>query len=333
VTHRLERTLDIEPLGGSQLGAMAALVEHEYARLREEVPALPADALSPTRVVPLLEYAVGRAPGVAATRDGELAGGIVGLEIPGLLGPGTAALVPDWACALAGSDRVRTLDRLYGSIAAEWVGRGLGVHCFKVSASDTELIDALTWLGFGRHLVDAVRDLEPRPAAMPPGVTIGPATAADLDALTPLALAYYAYYAKSPTFLVFGDDEAPEAEMSRWLTTPGEFVWTARTTDRVLSFLYLHRPGPDICLPLQDEGTISIGGAFTVPEARGSGVGAAVLEAAVEWARTAGYKRMSVDFETANAGARRFWLRTFLPVCVSLVRRIDGRLVPAEATR
>jgi hypothetical protein len=56
VTHRSERTLDIEPLGGSQLGAIAALVEHEYARLREEVPALPADALSPTRVVPLLEY-------------------------------------------------------------------------------------------------------------------------------------------------------------------------------------------------------------------------------------------------------------------------------------
>jgi GNAT superfamily N-acetyltransferase len=328
-----ERTLNIEPLGGPQLGAMAALVEREYGRLREEVPVLPADALSPARVVPLLEYAVGSAPGVAIVRDGELAGGIVGLEIPGLLGPGTAALVPDWACALAGSDRVRTLDRLYGSIAAEWVGRGLGVHCFAVSASDTELMDALTWLGFGRHLVDAVRDLEPRPAAAPAGVRIGPATAADLDSLTPLALDYFAYYAKSPTFLVFGDDEAPDAEMSRWLTTPGELVWTARTADRILSFLYLHRPGPDICLPLQDEGTISIGGAFTVPEARGSGVGAAVLEAAVEWAGTAGYKRMSVDFETANIGARRFWLRTFRPVCVSLARRIDVRLVPAEATR
>jgi GNAT superfamily N-acetyltransferase len=333
MSHTSGLTPDIEPLGGPRLDAMASLVERQYDRLREAVPVLPAGALSPTRVVPLLEYAVGSAPGVAVARDGELAGGIVGLEIPGLLGPGTAALVPDWACAVAGSDRVRTLDRLYGSIAAEWVGRGLGVHCFSVSASDTEIIDALTWLGFGRHLIDAVRDLEPRPTAVPPGVGIGPATAADLDRLTPLALAYFAYYAKSPTFLVFGDDEAPEAEMSRWLTTPGEFVWTARTADRILSFLYLHRPGPDICLPLQDEGTISIGGAFTIPEARGSGVGAAVLEAAVEWARTAGYKRMSVDFETANVLARRFWLRTFRPVCVSLSRRIDVRLVPAEANR
>jgi GNAT superfamily N-acetyltransferase len=333
MTHTSELTPDVEPLGGPRLGAMAALVEHQYARLREEVPVLPARALSPSRVVPLLEHAVGSTPGVAVVRDGELAGGIVGLEIPGLLGPGTAALVPDWACAVAGSDRARTLNSLYGSIAAEWVGRGLGVHCFAVSATDAELIDALTWLGFGRHLVDAVRDLEPRPAAVPSGVTIGPATAADLDALTPLVLAYYAYYAKSPTFLVFGDAEAPEAEMSHWLTTPGESVWTARTADRILSFLYLHRPGPDICLPLQDDGTISIGGAFTVPEARGSGVGAALVEAAVGWARTAGYERMSVDFETANVRARRFWLRTFRPVCVSLARRIDVRLVPAEAVR
>lgn len=47
------------------------------------------------------------------------------------------------------------------------------------------------------------------------------------------------------------------------------------------------------CLIIRDEGTASITGAFTVEEARGQGVGAAVLARAIQWARDEGYCRPS----------------------------------------
>jgi GNAT superfamily N-acetyltransferase len=70
-----------------------------------------------------------------------------------------------------------------------------------------------------------------------------------------------------------------------------------------------------------------IGGAFTAPEARRSGIGMALLSGVVDWARADGFERVSVDFETANMLARRFWLRSFTAVCLSFERHLDDRLV------
>jgi GNAT superfamily N-acetyltransferase len=64
----------------------------------------------------------------------------------------------------------------------------------------------------------------------------------------------------------------------------------------------------------------------SAPEARGSGVGRALLSVIVAWARSAGFERMAVDFETPNLLARRFWLRSFTPVCLSFERHLDDRL-------
>jgi GNAT superfamily N-acetyltransferase len=63
-----------------------------------------------------------------------------------------------------------------------------------------------------------------------------------------------------------------------------------------------------------------------VPEARHTGVGTALLSRVIDWARSAGFERLAVDFETANVLARRFWLRAFSPICLSLERHLDDRL-------
>jgi GNAT superfamily N-acetyltransferase len=66
--------------------------------------------------------------------------------------------------------------------------------------------------------------------------------------------------------------------------------------------------------------------AFTKASARSKGVATALLNRSLEWARSQGYERCAVDFETMNFLASRFWLKWFEPVCYSLVRCVDERL-------
>ena len=56
---------------------------------------------------------------------------------------------------------------------------------------------------------------------------------------------------------------------------------------------------------------------------RGLDIATRLLQRGVEWARTEGYVRCSVDFETANVQATRFWSRHFQIICRSLGRRVN----------
>jgi len=63
--------------------------------------------------------------------------------------------------------------------------------------------------------------------------------------------------------------------------------------------------------------------ACTAPDFRGKGVGTALLNHCLAWARERGYTNCAVDFEPMNAEGSRFWLRHFRPVCYSVMRAVD----------
>ena len=66
---------------------------------------------------------------------------------------------------------------------------------------------------------------------------------------------------------------------------------------------------------------ISIDVAATLPEARGLGVGKALTEHALEWAREQGHERAKADWRVANLLASRFWPnRGFRPTAYRMVR-------------
>jgi len=69
----------------------------------------------------------------------------------------------------------------------------------------------------------------------------------------------------------------------------------------------------------------------TAPDARGTGLGAALLRHSMDWARDEGYTRCTLHFLTANLAAARFWLRHgFQPLTEELVRRVDDRIAWAH---
>ena len=92
------------------------------------------------------------------------------------------------------------------------------------------------------------------------------------------------------------------------------------------------RLGPadnDVCTIIVDEETTSIYSAFTKEKARRGGIATALLDHALKSARDSGCERCAVSFEPMNLLGARFWLKYFKPVCLSVVRHIDNRLVEA----
>jgi GNAT superfamily N-acetyltransferase len=70
--------------------------------------------------------------------------------------------------------------------------------------------------------------------------------------------------------------------------------------------------------------------AYTVPEARGAGLGAALVARGLGWAAEAGYGVCLVDWVTASRAAI-FWQRNgFAPLTYWLRRSIDGRVVSSS---
>lgn len=79
--------------------------------------------------------------------------------------------------------------------------------------------------------------------------------------------------------------------------------------------------------PTTPDQCIAIEHVFTDAEARGSGVGTALLRHGIAWAREAGYDRCSVDWEPSNLLGSRFWNGNgFRPISYWLTRRLDERI-------
>ena len=86
-------------------------------------------------------------------------------------------------------------------------------------------------------------------------------------------------------------------------SSPGNALWFACQGDEALGNLGNNPASQDACTIIRDPGTASIVKAYTLPAARGRGVGAALLNYALAWAGEQGYQRCSVDYEAANPPA------------------------------
>jgi GNAT superfamily N-acetyltransferase len=314
--------LDIIPLQAEHLADAAALASRRYRRLRETVSVMPPRYENPWAVLPLLSELAGSAPGVAALRGGQLAGFLSGYLLPAFRGQ-PAAYSPEWANAAEGADARRIYEAMYAALAARWVADGYLAHVIGTLAHESELVEMWHWLGFGMLAADAVRDLSP-PSGPTPEVEIRRAGSQDAAICTALEAALRHHLASSPTYLSIEEDD--NSSYVRWLADPAHALWLAYQDGEAVAYLRIEPANEDACTLIQDPGTASITGAYTMPHVRGTGIGSTLVDRALAWARAEGYARCAVDFEPMNVLAARFWLRHFQPVCYALARQIDERI-------
>jgi ribosomal protein S18 acetylase RimI-like enzyme len=97
----------------------------------------------------------------------------------------------------------------------------------------------------------------------------------------------------------------PEADYVDWVGSPERGMFVAADADGSLVGMAV-----GAAAPVEDRGeTAALFAMWVAPEARGHGVGAALIEAVEGWARDEGYSRIGLGVTTSNESAIRLYER------------------------
>ena len=304
--------LEVLPFGDEHVEDAGRLLAARHARHREAAPLLPArfgDPEAASEEVAAAWQAEG-ASGTVAARDGRLVGYLFGA-------PRDPAVWGDnlWveASGHAVEDPEDARD-LYAAAAARWVEEGRRRQYVLLPATDPALVDAWFRLGFGQQQAHGVREVPDRTEVrVPEGFTIREPREDDIEALVAVDLALPAHQRTSPVFSgqPLPTEDAIRAEWRSTLEGNEEKVligfrdsqpvacWSVTAAE-----VSYHNRG--LMLPEQ---ACYLAFASTLPEARGSGIGVALTDAALAAAAEEGYAAMVTDWRVTNLLASRFWPR------------------------
>jgi GNAT superfamily N-acetyltransferase len=243
------------------------------------------------------------------------------------------AYVPDLGHA---ADRGREYDlyrRMYARLAEQWLANGCFLHGLTLYPHEQAASAAWFSLGFGLAVMDALRVVGSPVVGQSThtDVDIRRASSDDVEQVASMELELCRHLAASPAFLPLVLD-GRQSTLENWLAEPDHALWLASRDNEAVAYVRF-QPSENMVLPTSAQTTVSITGAYTRRDLRGSGIGAALLRAGLQWAGSAGYTHCSVDFESANLPGSGFWLRHFSPVTHSLMRRVNPQLAWAHAGR
>jgi GNAT superfamily N-acetyltransferase len=213
---------------------------------------------------------------------------------------------------------------MYSHLANLWIADDYVAHYISLFPNDVNARKAWFWMGFGMISVDGLRGLD-LIRSLQRNVQIRRADVDDLAQVIEMHKALRQYMKGSPVFLLTGKKDRSYFES--WLQSSTKEVWIAYRDDEPVAFMRLGPADEDVCTIIYDEKTTSIYAAFTKEKGRVEGIARALLERVLKSARESGLDRCAVSFEPMNLLATRFWLKYFKPVCVSVLRYVDDRLV------
>ena len=317
-------SIEIVPFQRDHLEDAAELVANRYREERGLNKSLPAQFEDADAVLPLLKGCANGQVGIAAIRERRLIGFLIGSFIT--VRQAKTAYVPDWGHAADSESGQKIYQTMYANLAPRWVADGFFAHAVTLLAHEREVMDAWFSLGFGMLGVDAVRDVSPIEGGMAE-VEIRRAGLEDIDIVLTLRVALERHLAEAPIFIPFITQRGRKF-YEKWLPDSTNALWLAYRDRDAVAFMELtpsSRLG--MVMPVHNENTATITGAFTKEDLRQRGIGTTLLNHSLEWARSVGYKNCAVDFESANIIGSSFWHGNgFKPVCYSLVRHIDERI-------
>lgn len=233
----------------------------------------------------------------------------------------------------AGGDLL--LRTLYAALAEEWVVNGLTAHYLTIPASRSR-VDPWLDLGFARVLELGVVETAAIDADTDDGaVEFRRAGPDDEETVQMLTLELNRSFAAPPAFVPYLPETvaAQRRFATEHLADPACPHWLAIRDGRPVGLqMFVEPTSPlwDVSAMQAPERSVYLYVAITLPEARGSGIGAAFFRRSMAWAREAGYDRCTAHYLTASRAAG-FWRGLgFQPVSHWLVRAIDERAVWAN---
>ncbi len=313
--------LVILPMGEAHVPEAAELFRAAYQRERRCSPLLPLEPLGGVDALAAQLRQDVKNLGVAAVDGGRLIGYLcVSARFP--FKGQSAALVREHGHAAASRLEPSLFPELYAALGEILIRQGVQLHIVAHLSSDGGLKETLFQLGFGAFLTERLRDLAPVEGAAE--ALIEPLD--DPEELVALDIEHRRYYRQSPIFLT--KDDSREAALARLREdrSSGRAVLVYRDHGKPSAYMSV---GP--CTGEQEghlllaSNTAQVRSAYATPSVRGRGIGKALLQGCVDWARRGSYERLFVEHETANLAGSRFWARHFAPYLHFSMRYVEGR--------
>lgn len=324
---------EVVPFADGHLADATALLARRHAALRGREPRLPAKFEDRGEALRLIEALLPVSNGVVALEGGKTVGFL--LSQPELHWGGRGQLVPLEGHAVDHPDAAEVYREMYTSASPGWDEGGYFVHTVNIGAGDDGATAAFFSLGFGQMLAFGLRDLAPADGGAPGKVRIERAGEAQIEEVQRLMLGLGRYNSQPPLYRPFvlqGDLEwARRPTVLQQMADEACAYWLAYDGDDAVGLMIFTPPDPtELMVTPEDAAYLWI--AYLRPEARRGGIGKALLDQGLAWARSRGHRHCSVGWFTTNIAGARFWTRHgFTPVMYRLERRVDERIAWAKA--
>lgn len=316
----------------SDLPKLAAMVAARVRAQRKAVPVLPERYTTVESVLPRLEDLCGKTEVLVLRERERPVGFLGGWHIPQFMGDrdgifvpeigfGTDTLQPDRVCGV--------FEQLYNRQCGSWCRAGALNHAIFTYEQERALRDELFHGGFGGVCMDAIRPAVALRLPVPEDIQVREVTAMDESAMKAwktLCRLHHDYMVAAPVLL--GSSEAmTDASLMEWIGSDAHHAWIAEDRNgEALAYLQMEEKTDGTSMLVEDAASNrAITGAFTLPKARGRGLASLLLDAALTRAAADGMASVSVDFESRNRPAARFWTRHFAPFTFSVLRQVDAR--------
>jgi GNAT superfamily N-acetyltransferase len=286
----------------------------------------------------------GGANGVVALDSGRLMGYLLGAENIGLPTRATAGFTLPRAAdidyaghAMAPEGGARLPAQVYAALAECWVRHGVTGH-YITTPLHREASEPWWELGFGQFITMGARTTTERdePAARPrPDLEIRRATLADEGVLQDAVTDFIRTFAEAPIFVPFLPETAAARQryVAGHLAEPGSPIWLAFAKGQLVGLHMIeettstHWHKSPLATPPR---SLYLLFAYTAPEERGTGIGAALVRHTLSWAREVDYDTCTVEWVTSSRAAH-FWRgQGFQPLLCWMNRTVDSRAVWAD---
>lgn len=308
--------MNIVDLTMEHIEAAQALALSNYWEEVAEVRVLPE-----VEPIPSLKHFAGNGLGCAAFDHGQMIG-FLGCYRPiprAFMTNARGMFSPIHAHAAVAEERDRIYRRMYQAAAAKWAREGAASHAIALYAHDTAALNAFFTDGFGLRCIDAIRPLEVFGPAEIKGYLLAELGRGEFERILPLCRELALHLGESPCFMKMSD-----GEMEHWLSDVrrrDSRIFTASKAGEAVAYLEVTAEGETFVTLVPE--MMNICGAYCLPEHRGAGVTAALLNYLIKTLRQEGDGLLGVDFESINPTAHGFWLKHFTAYTNSVVRRID----------
>lgn len=317
--------MNIQPFEEKHIEEAATLFQSCYVDLKSKFTYLPVSFENVDLIAKHLKEISKDNPGFVAIRSNRLVGYIVGYSsIKNFKGSQNGAYVPEWGNAAIEEEKELIYEELYKRMSQAWVDRKSYTHAISFIANK-RTIDVFSLLGFGLLVVDAVKDINPLNVKMTSEYRIETTTEKHIDELRELTNHLYEHINSPPIFVKNEKTIFSDLEIRKRYLSDNKITLIAIQNDKIVSCIKGQMNQGNISI-IDQEGTFGIDFGFTRNEYRKKNIAANLLNEIVTTAKNNGAKLISVDFETQNTEARRFWSKYFSPIVYSMMRKIDDRI-------